>query len=236
MRRSFIIALLATVAIGALATPAWAVQATLTDDAHTSAAAQARNFGQAPALLVQAPAPRAASFLKFDLASLPSGTQGIDVVKATLTLWVNRVGAPGFLDVRVVRSPWSESTLTSVTTPRLGSVEIGGVPVLAPAKHSFLTIDLTVMVREWLDKGLPNHGIALVPASPDLSVAFDSKENSTTSHEPRLEIVLRGEPGAAGPAGPPGPPGQSGGAPGPPGPPGMGLGSGPRLECFLPVL
>lgn len=220
MRTSLGIALLAGVAIGVLTNPALAVQATLTDDAHTSAAAQAKNLGQAPALLVQAPAPRAVTFLKFDLATLPSGTQGTDVVKATLTLWANRVGAPGFFDVRVVRSPWSESTLTSVRTPRLGSVEIGGVPVLATAKHSFLTVDLTEIVREWLDKGLPNHGIALVPASRDVAVAFDSKENGTTSHEPRLEIVLRGEPGPAGPAGPPGPagsPGSSGSSAGVPG-------------------
>jgi hypothetical protein len=240
VRRLFGITLLVAVAVTALATPASAVLATLTDDAHTSSVSQAKNFGNEPTLLVQAPGPRTVAFLKFDLASLPSGTQGSDVVKATLTLWVSRVGAPGFFDVRVVRGPWSEGALTAVTAPRLGSAEIGGVPVVAAARQSFMTIDLTEIVREWVDKGLPNHGIALVPSSREVAVTFDSKENRETSHEPRLDIVLRGEPGIAGPPGPAGPAGPPGGAggvaslpgpagpPGPPGPPGAMGPPGPR--------
>ena len=230
---------LTLIAVAALAGPCPAVQATLTDDAYTSAATQARNFGQAPTLVVQGPAGRAVTLLKFDLATLPSGIHGSDVVKATLSLWVMRVGTPGFLDLRVVRGAWSESAVTAVTAPRLGGVEVGGVPVLAAAKNSFVTIDLTEIVREWLDKALPNHGVALVPGSAEVSVSFDSKESTATSHEPRLEITLRGEPGpagAAGAAGPPGPAGPPGaaGLPGPPGPPGpRGEGGGARGSAGL---
>jgi hypothetical protein len=219
-----------------------AAHARLSDDAYTSSATQAKNFGDAPSLIVQARGPRSIAFLKFDLSTLPSGIQPGDVAKATLTLWVNRVGAPGFFDIRVVRSAWNEGTLTAVNTPRLGGVEVGGVPVVAAAKSSFVSIDLTEPVREWLDKSVTNHGIALVPSSPEVSVSFDSKENTGSSHEPRLEVVLKGEPGPPGlpgppgessgprgPAGPAGPPGPAGaaGAPGPPGPPGLAGPAGP---------
>ena len=98
----------ALIAVVALAGPCPAVQATLTDDAYTSAATQARNFGQAPTLSCRDRPAGRSRFLKFDLATLPSGIHGSDVVKATLTLWVMRVGTPGFLDLRVVRGAWSE--------------------------------------------------------------------------------------------------------------------------------
>ncbi|PYS57154.1 MAG: hypothetical protein DMF74_26780, partial [Acidobacteria bacterium] len=52
-----------------------------------------------------------------------------------------------------------------------------------------MTIDVTQLVKDWLDNLLPNNGVALVAAGgADLTV--DSKENRQTSHEPRLEIVL----------------------------------------------
>src|SRR4030095_5672557 len=69
-----------------------AAHARLSDAAYTSSATQAKNFGAAPSLIVQARGPRSIAFLKFDLSTLPSGIQPGDVAKATLTLWVNRVG------------------------------------------------------------------------------------------------------------------------------------------------
>jgi hypothetical protein len=59
--------------VGGLATPAAAVLARLTDDAHTSASASGMNFGASPALLIQGPAPAVARvYLRFDLTTLPA--------------------------------------------------------------------------------------------------------------------------------------------------------------------
>jgi hypothetical protein len=215
-----------------LGRPAEAVQAVVTDDAYAASATEARNFGEAPSLLVQGPPRRATGFVKFDLTMLPSGIQGSDVARATLILWVNTVTGPGLFDVQAVRGPWRESTLTWANAPRIGGVEVGGVPVTAAARHTFVTVDLTEIVQDWLDRHHPNHGVALVARSPGLAVAFDSKENAATSHEPRLEITLRGQPGLPGPAGSVGPAGPAGpaglaGSPGPPGPAGAAGPPGP---------
>ena len=50
-------------------------------------------------------------------------------------------------------------------------------------------MDLTALVKEWVDGTQPNDGVALVPIG-DVNLQFDSKEAKGTSHDPRLEIVL----------------------------------------------
>src|SRR6185295_6319152 len=110
------------------------------------------------------------------------------------------------------------------------------------------SIDVTELVVGWLDGSIPEYGLALLPsASNDVSVSFDSKENTVTSHPAELEIVLAGPvgpTGATGLAGPPGPTGPMGaqgpvgaigptgsvgptGAPGAVGPTGSQGGQGP---------
>lgn len=221
--RGWLIAALTLASLALWPSPSHALTATLTDDTYVSFASQTKNFGAAPTLLVQGPRPRGATtLLKFDLSALPGGTVGSDVLKATLRLWVTSVTTPGLFDVHTVKGGWSESVITAVSAPRLGSAEVSGVPVVMASRNSFVTVDLTEVVQDWLDQALANDGIALVPNAAGIAVAFDSKENTGTGHEPRLEITLRGVPGQPGPAGPAGAVGPTGpvGPPGPRGPSG----------------
>ena len=223
--------------VGSLPVPAAAVLARLTDDAHVSMSARASNFGSAPTLLVQGPGPTAAqTYLRFDLTTLPAGTLGADVVRAQLWLWVSRVARGGMLDVHSVGGAWSEELLTGANAPGPGRDEVIGIPVAPQDRYGFLMVDVTAVVREWLDGALENHGLTLSANAAGLSVEFDSKENTGTSHEPRLEIILgavgpSGPPGPAGPPGPPGPPGVAGpvGPPGPPGAAGVAESPGPSV-------
>lgn len=172
------------------------------------------------------------TFLKFDLlSSLPPGTAAANLAKATLKMYLSSEIRPrGEIDIFPVISSWSESTLNPASPPVLAASPFAsGTPV--GTLNSFLVVDLTSLVQEWLNGsangGLDNNGIALVAHASTTLALFDSKENFATSHEPRLELVLvdagpqgapgpPGAPGAAGPAGPQG----SAGPPGPPGPPG----------------
>ena len=71
--------------------------------------------------------------------------------------------------------------------PFASSIPLGGA-------NSFLVVDVTQLVQAWLEGpssgGLANYGIAIEAATSGSFVAFDSKENVVTSHEPHLEIVL----------------------------------------------
>lgn len=154
------------------------------------------------------------SFIRFDLGTLPTGTSGTQVAKATLVLFADTATAGSTFDVMRVTGTWAESTITNNTAPALGAAVATAVPASA---NAFVAVDVTPLVRDWLDGGLANNGIALVAGAGGAAIDFDSKENGNTSHQPRLDITLNGLAGPQGPQGPMGLPGVPG-EPGPQGP------------------
>ena len=194
------------------------------------------NFGKLPYLVVQGPS--STTYIRFDLSHLPPGATGDEVRKATVRLFVSGVTHPGSFDVLRVSSAWSEHNLDRSTQPLLGVTEVSNVAVSTQTKDHYLILDVTSLVKDWINKVQPNYGIALVP-NGEVSIALDSKENNQTSHDPELNVVLadvgpqgpqgvqgpqglqglQGPQGIQGPAGPQGPKGDTGatGAVGPQG-------------------
>lgn len=197
MRKNSVLA--ASIGIGLLAASfASADQATLIADTNSNSASPSANYGRRKQVWVQGPDGGDSvqrGYLLFDLGSLPFGTVGSDVARATLTVGVGRVRSPGSFDVfRVVGAnagAWDESNLTAATAPALASVaEATGVEVAASDRSGFKAIDVTAVVRDWLDGVLANNGLALVPNATPLDVALDSKETTSTAHYARLDITL----------------------------------------------
>src|SRR5882762_3297651 len=202
-----------------------AQSATVTDDAFlsTNSTTQSVNLnGQGISLLVAGSNATVGSahlgatktFIRFQLqSSLPPGVSAANVSKATLKLFVSTGVAPtGTIDLYPVTGDWSEATLNPASPPAISSTPFAtGIPV--GKSNSFLVVDVTQLVQEWLNGpakgGMENHGIALVASTSTSYVVFDSKEGIVTSHEPRLEIVLASS-GPQGPAGPQGPQGPAG--------------------------
>lgn len=246
-------AILMTVCISAVAFG----QSVLSDDANTSTVPKDvdSNFGTNPNLSVS---PTNTSYLKFKLTpTLPTGTSSSDISKATLKIYIGNVSVPGTIDVVQVADSWNEKTITARSAPALADLLATGVSIDASRKGQFLLIDVTNAVKNWLDTA-NNYGLALV-GHDATSVTFDSKENSQTSHEPELIIVLnsrtgpqgpqgeqgaqgeKGEAGAQGPEGPQGPPGSTGpqgaqGDIGPQGPQGPAGPAGSVADEFDPTL
>lgn len=225
----------------------FAVEATLTADAHVSASQPSVNAGTLSNLNVGG---GYTTLVRFDLGVLPTGTSAAQVAKATLRLYCNRADTPGAVNLQPVYGGWSEGSVTFSSLPVLGT-PTGTVQVNAAG--SFVTVDVTAIVQGWMNAPGSNYGLAL--SSTDAVVQFDSKENDTTAHEPELELALSstssamggaglagstgvagsagatgatgatGVAGVAGPAGAPGAVGATGatGATGPAGPAGAGL-------------
>ena len=84
---------------GLLPLSAGAVTAPSMADAHLNSALPASNFGNLPTLNVGG---TFSSLMQFDFTSLPAGTASGSVAKATLFLWVNRIGSAGAIDIRTV--------------------------------------------------------------------------------------------------------------------------------------
>jgi hypothetical protein len=221
-KKSVFTALLLVVWIGLLGNVLLAQTARLTDDTFSSTMNPATNFGTNSLLVVSNVAENTRrAFIKFDLSTLPAGTTGNQVATARLSLFVSSLGGPGTMDLVRVTSSWNELTLTASNAPTTGAVVVGGIP----AANGFLNLDVTALVKDWLNNVLPNNGVAMLPGpGTTLTTFMDSKENTTTSHEPELFITLIGP---AGPQGPPGPQGPSG-PQGPGGPSGPSGPSGPQ--------
>ena len=114
---------------------------------------------------------------------------GAEIQKATLRLFIGGVGRAGSFEVSRVQGDWNEATLSFEAAAGLvGTVE-AIVPVEAGHANEYLLVDLTALVKAWVDGTQPNDGIALVPIG-DVNLQFDSKEAKGTSHDPRLEIML----------------------------------------------
>lgn len=210
-------ALLAALSAG----PALALDAPLAADTHTSTALPANNYGALPTVNVGG---GATGLLRFDLGTLPEGTTAAKLVKATLVLYVNRIGTPGAVDLHPVNGNWSEAGVTASNLPPSGGTSLFSLPL--PAPGSYMAVDVTAQVKNWITNPGTNFGWAIAPAlsAPTTVAFFDSKENTATGHVARLDITLadqgpKGDPGPQGLTGAKGDPGARGltGATGAPG-------------------
>lgn len=166
-------------------------------DTFTVAARAGENFGKAQLLFVtgagagrpDGPGRNARSWISFDLSTLPAGTTPTQVLKATLLVYASRLHAGGTVEASESLASWQETTLNSDDAPATGA-PIGKAAIEADA--SFVTVDVTRAVQDWLQNPESNFGLVLSAdsGSPDLAVAFDSKENVLTGHWPRIEIAL----------------------------------------------
>ena len=223
-----------TIAVLAVTHQVFAAEAIHTDDAYTDAAKATTNFGDATTLSVSGSGTKLKrAWIKFDLPGvLPAGTMASQVSKATLKLWVSTAKTGGPVSVYAVTGTpaWIEGTgkpgsgITNGTAPALAPNPLISGWQIATADN-FAAVDVTSLVQSWITTPTTNLGIALTPDVSTVDVSFDSKESTTTSHGPQLEIELVNQ-GPAGPTGPQGPQGLTG-ATGPQGPTGATGPQGP---------
>jgi len=201
------------------------------------------NYGTTGGLLVGGPT-NAGALIQFDLTSLPPGTQASNVSRATLVLFVSKLGAAGNVNISAANGVWMESGVSGTNAPVAGAAVASGVAVSAPDSYFF--VDATAAVQNWLN-GTTNSGFLISSDGSGANLQFDSKESATTSHPAQLLVFLanqgptgpagaKGSTGATGPAGATGATGAMGlagaqgsagahGATGATGPTGPGLGN-----------
>ncbi len=198
MKRHFYFALLSTlVSMVWLLSAAAFAQAPPSGDSYVASSTPTTNYGPAAILPLQS---GVRSYIRFDLSGIPANAT---VQKATIRLFVDGFTAPGSFDVYRINSAWDETTLTWSNKPVLGASATGNnpVPITAANSRNFVLVDITQLVKNWVNGTVPNNGIALALTTTAGSFSFDSKENTAVSHEPVLEIAIPGAQGAQGPQG-----------------------------------
>src|SRR5690348_16672439 len=217
-RLRLIVALIAAFLLVLLLSPQSFAQAPTKDDTYVTGASPSTNNGSATSLVVQAGGSPSYTYIRFDLSRIPTaGAAGTItsamVQKATLRLFVTAVTAAGPFDVFEMggnnsTQNWAEGTITysSQSSYTLFKPLASGIQVSYPtpnSKNQYIIVDVTQAVKDWLDclnngctSGQYNNGIVLKPSSgSSISATFSSKEDTTASHDPELNIVW--EPTAA---------------------------------------
>ena len=186
---------------GSLFLPAlWAVDAPLVGDTYVSSAASATNYGVATNIVI---APGNAGLVQFDLSAIPVSST---IAKAYLRVYVNKVVSGGTLDFALATSSWNETAVTASTQPTVGTVF---ATASASVAGTFVLVDVTAQAQTWLAVPASNFGIEIT-GEGTTSVQLDTKENTTTSHPPELELSIAGPAGSAGTPGAVGPTGSTG--------------------------
>ena len=140
------------------------------------------NYGAAATINVGGPN-GAQALVQFDLSAL---TAGSTVSKATLVLFVNKLGAAGSINVaEATNVAWSETTVNGLNAPSASTSIASLVPVATGSEY--ISVDVTQAVNDWLSGAVNNHGL-VITAAAGINVAFDSKESTTTSHPAALTI------------------------------------------------
>ena len=223
MRKWKIHAAIAAIGVGFSAT-AWATLAPVSGDSYINSASPNGKNGTAANLQVSS---TESALFNFNINTLPTGVIGMDVEKATLILWVNKVTGSGTVTLYPVTSLWDEATVTFNSAPGVGA-SIGTSSTLGSASNGqYLVFDVTAQARSWVDAGSSN-GFMLKGTGAGFNVLLDSKENAGVPALLDVTLWAEGPPGPAGPRGAVGSPGPTGsmgpagatGAAGPAGPQG----------------
>src|SRR6266852_2978101 len=194
--RLFVVAFAVVTMLAVIPGPAWG-QLTVTDDTYVSGAAPTTANGSVGSLVVQGSTTckPSYSYIRFDLTSL-GAVSSSQVQKATLRLYVSAVTVAGGFDIIEVASPtgWVEGTLiyntSGASSPAGTMLNVSPISVPYPSgKYQYILVDVTPAVQHWLN-GTQNNGLVLKPHDSSISVAFASKEDTTYSHDPVLNVQL----------------------------------------------
>lgn len=206
---------LVSITVGAcLITDAWAFDTVLSDDATidgSSPASQSGKYGTQPSLHI---GPQQMTLLRFDLSALSKGVSSTDLERAELVLWVDQVTTKGRLIATALAGDWQERQVTFNSFPVINSSLHSPVRTIrANNAGKFITLEITDIVKHWLDFPDQAFGVALSTDGSQAAAIFDAKENTESSHEARLLLtwsIRAGATGATGPAGAQGAVGPSG--------------------------
>lgn len=121
-------------------------------------------------------------------------------------VYINSVYSPGALQWSTVQSDWTALGVSWANAPSVAPPFAGSTPVASG--QQFVSLDITEQLRQWLDGGKANFGIALMAVNGG-AFSLDAKESKGSAHSAwmDMDVSVAGPPGPIGPAGDPGPQG-----------------------------
>jgi len=184
---------LSLVALFCLVGNAGALTFHVTDDSYVTGKSDlSRNYGDSIDIKVNKNDNY--GFGRFDISILNEHFTKENIVKATLVLYVKKLGHSGNIYFYLVNEEWQEDEITFHDQPK-----IVGDSRLKKAvdqddskydKYSFIYVDVTTHLEEAMEEGFNHYSFRAYPADNAIDIEFASKENGGNAMQ--LEILLGG--------------------------------------------
>jgi hypothetical protein len=95
-----------------------------------------------------------------------------------------------------VLTDWNESTVSWNTRPSVSGTQLGSVTMTHNINGGEYNIDISSIVKEWVDGTKVNRGLALKRVSGDTTYSYSlyTSDNSTVSVRPKIEVTYNAAP------------------------------------------
>jgi Tfp pilus assembly protein PilX len=134
----------------------------------------------------------ARALYRFDLSGIPVGAH---VLSATAWFYVTTNDDQGPVNVHRVNTDWAEGTATWDTVG--GSYDptvLAAIPSQS-TNPAWVAVPLTGLTQAWVSGASPNYGVTLVATSSGLISKYTSKEWTSSSQRPWLQVVISDQAG-----------------------------------------
>lgn len=158
-------------------------------DTYVNSAYPQVNFGTEEKISTGFTASSKIIFIEFNLDNL---TEIKDDEEVVLNIWLEQTYGPLQpieMELLLPHSDWEEKELNWNNKPSLYQ---SGLSVVLEATPGAQTIDLTPLVKQWLDKTIKNQGVAFYHNLESFSRTFFSKENE--KYPPSLVVQKKKKP------------------------------------------
>jgi hypothetical protein len=160
------------------------------DDTFINAGSLLRNYGNDNTFEVRPDnSADRRGLIKFDLSSIPTNA---NITSATLYLYSQDNKTGQLTSLYRVTSNWNENTVTWLSWGLPGGdfdSTTSYFTFIPDQNNCMLTMDITNLVRAWVDRTYPNYGLMLYSTGPNHIIKYSSKEDGTASKQPKLNIV-----------------------------------------------
>jgi hypothetical protein len=153
-------------------------------DAMVRTGGPTTNYGTYTYLMANyGPSTPTSALIEFDLSEIPVG---VKVKKATISLYHYYNTNSEWLELREIKGPWSESTVTYNTLPSISSTQVAHAQ--CQTAYEWLDFVVTDLVQEWVNRTKANYGVYLDHESNYCNSYILSSDSGQSEFHPKLLI------------------------------------------------
>lgn len=168
-----------------LASPSDAASLPAAEDANATGTQLTKPGNKAGSLTVDG---NRQAFVYFNPVDLGSNTTA-SVSSVRLRIYLTSVTAPGALTLHEVTGAWSELDNAKRARPEFKQTPFATIPSESVISKQFVTLDVTDLVKGWIENPESNKGLAIV-SNGTARVQIGAKEGSGTGYPAELDVDL----------------------------------------------